>query len=312
MRALPVFPSIESAWIGTLEVVHGETDGRLHHVVVAVDRPGTPDPTVIAVNDALLHRHDRHSVARVASTVFPSSSYAAPAFEYRPGMPADQLSILDTAAADLYGRYRRMLPWLQTFAGNEHGTYFGRLVSWPGKDGDGYNQLAKRVRQLRACRDNGRGTFNAADMTTDDPVDGVQAAGLREYDATHDTRVRAFPCLVHLDVSVLRHRLHMVALYRDWHLISKAYGNLIGLTRLQHFLAQQTGYEVGELMVHATAASTERRPYTKRAVTDLLKQARRDMQASGTARPTSDLDAAGRVTGVQDGNRVVLAGDGHR
>ena len=56
------------------------------------------------------------------------------------------------------------------------------------------------------------------------------APGLRREHDANDTRVRAFPCLVHLDVSLLDNRLHLLAVYRDWHLISKAYGNLIGLT----------------------------------------------------------------------------------
>lgn len=302
MRALRIFSSLESAWLGTLDVVHGQPGGRLHHVIVAIDRPGAPDPAVVALNDALVYQHGRHGVARVASTVFPSSSYAAPALRYRPGMPTQELAVLDAAAADLYDRYRQMLPWLQTFTGNEHGTYFGRLVSWPGKNGTGYNQLAERVRQLRACRDNGQGTFNAADMTTDDPIDEVPTTGLREYDA-NDTRVRAFPCLVHLDVSLLDNRLHLLAVYRDWHLISKAYGNLIGLTRLQHFLAQQTGYEVGELMVHATAASSERQPYTKAAVTDLLEQARNAPRDGDAASPAADVAVDGRAVLAVDGNR---------
>ena len=115
MRALRIFSSLESAWLGTLDVVHGQPGGRLHHVIVAIDRPGAPDPAVVALNDALVYQHGRHGVARVASTVFPSSSYAAPALRYRPGMPTQELAVLDAAAADLYDRYRQMLPWLQTY-----------------------------------------------------------------------------------------------------------------------------------------------------------------------------------------------------
>jgi hypothetical protein len=271
MKALPESSSLEQAWIAVLEAAQ-TAQGQLLHAVVPISSPGLADPAVVELNDALLAAKGKHPVDRVASTVFPSSSYADPGFSYHPEMPAEQLAVLDSAAADLYSRYQTMLPWLQTFAGNERGTYFGRLVSWPGKDGNGYNQLAARVRQLRGRRDLGWSSTNAADLTTDDPIDARGGIGLREYDA-HDERPFGFPCLVHLDISVVQKRLSLLAVYRNWHLITKALGNLIGLSRLHHFLAQQTGYRVGELMVHATVADDQHELFTKTAITTLLDRA---------------------------------------
>lgn len=279
MRALPECASPAQAWIAVLDAAITAPRGQLLHAVVPISTPGPADPEVVALNDALLAAKGKHPVHRVASTVFPSSSYADPGFNYGPEMPAEQLAVLDSAAADLYSRYRTMLPWLQTFDGNERGTYFGRLVSWPGKDGDGYNQLAARVRQLRGRRDLGWSSTNAADLTTDDPIDVQDGIGLREYDA-HDERPIGFPCLVHLDISVVQNRLSLLAVYRNWHLITKALGNLIGLSRLHHFLAQQTGYPVGELMVHATVADDQRELFTKSAITTLLGRARAHLAAT--------------------------------
>src|SRR6185312_6196638 len=113
----------------------------------------------------------------------------------------------DAAANDLYQRYEAMLPVLQGLEGNSHGTYFGRLVSWPGKAAGGYNQLATRVRQLRSARKQRQSAFNAADMTLDgiDLENGL-VTGLSEY-AFDDERTQGFPCLVHLDISVLNNRL---------------------------------------------------------------------------------------------------------
>ena len=54
-------------------------------------------------------------------------------------------------------------------------------------------------------------------------------------------------------------RLHATAIYRHQYLIDKAYGNLLGLSWLLRFLCQQSGFEVGELVVHATLADTQGR-----------------------------------------------------
>ncbi|PZT90727.1 MAG: hypothetical protein DI630_30485 [Gordonia sp. (in: high G+C Gram-positive bacteria)] len=285
MRPLDQCQSIDEAWVAVLQAAHHEAHGRLLHVVVAIDAPGPPMPELVALNDELLQQSGHHCVDRVASTVFPSSSYADPGLTFDPDMPAESLAILDSAEQDLYSRYRTMLPQLQTFDGNSHGTYFGRLVSWPGKDGDGYNQLEVRVRQLRGRRRRKWSSTNAADMTTDDPV---WSGGLREYDA-QDERPFGFPCLVHIDISVVNNRLSLLAVYRNWYLIEKAYGNLIGLTRLHHFLAQQTGYELGELMVHATVADAQQHAITKVAVAALLDRANEQL----AARPGRETAANG-------------------
>lgn len=289
---------MEQAWIAVLEAAQTAPRGQLLHAVVPISSPGPADPTVVEFNDALLAAKGKHPVDRVASTVFPSSSYADPGFNYQPEMPAEQLAVLDSAAADLYSRYQTMLPWLQTFDGNERGTYFGRLVSWPGKDGDGYNQLAARVRQLRGRRDLGWSSTNAADLTTDDPIDAQCGIGLREYDV-HDERLIGFPCLVHVDISVVQNRLSLLAVYRNWHLITKALGNLIGLSRLHHFLAQQTGYPVGELIVHATVADAQHKPFTKTAITALLDRAHAHLVAE--RQPKSGVNGEPTLAGVSPG-----------
>src|SRR5262249_18505243 len=72
-------------------------------------------------------------------------------------------------------------------------------------------------------------------------------------------RTRGFPCLTHVDLTLHRGRLHATAVYRHQYLIDKAYGNLLGLSWLLQFLCQQTGYQLGELVVHATLADAQGR-----------------------------------------------------
>jgi thymidylate synthase len=87
-----------------------------------------------------------------------------------------------------------------------------------------------------------------------------------------DERQMAFPCLVHIDVSVVGNRISLMAVYRHWHLVHKAYGNLIGLTRLLHFLSQQTGYDPGELLIHATVANAEVRQFSHTVLRALIAE----------------------------------------
>jgi thymidylate synthase len=79
---------------------------------------------------------------------------------------------------------------------------------------------------------------------------------------------------VHIDLTVFEGRLSMAAVYRHQFLITKAYGNLLGLSRLLGFLAQQSGYAVGELVVHATMADLEQDTYGKPGVEGLIDAAR--------------------------------------
>lgn len=275
MIAFPTFNSLEAAWLGVLEAAEPTRDGRLLHAVLSVSDPSAPLQGVVAANDALLLARGKHTVDTVANTVFPANLYAPPALDYHPNLKPVEVQLLDAAADDLYSSYCDMLPDLCGFAGNEHGTYFGRLVSWPGKTNDGYNQLMRRVQQLRSHRNQGHSAANAADFALEGVAEiesaTFKAVGLQMY-KSDDERQMAFPCLVHVDLSVVSNRLNLLAVYRHWHLVQKAYGNLIGLTRLMHFLSQQTGYEPGELVVHATVANAEVGTFSHKGLKELIAE----------------------------------------
>lgn len=281
MITFPTSSSLEEAWLSALEAAEATRDGRVLHAVLAVADPQAPLTEVVALNDALLVPRGDHSVDTVANTLFPANFYSPPDVDYSPGVTPEQLRQLDAAADDLYATYRDMLPDLCTFNGNERGTYFGRLVSWPGKTSDGYNQLKRRIAQLRSHRGQKHSAANAADLALEGIAEiesaTVQAAGLQMY-KSDDERQMAFPCLVHVDISVVGNRLNLMAVYRHWHLVHKAYGNLIGLTRLLHFLSQQTGYEPGELMIHATVANAELSKFSHKVLKKLTSDIRAEVK----------------------------------
>jgi hypothetical protein len=252
---MPSAESVSEAWVLGLERVVAEPDGRLVHLVSTVTDPGAEVAAVRQVLECALDAADKQSVDTVAETIFPSSLYADPGFDWTPGIAPENEAELDSAADALYSSYCDLLPLLSSVAANNRGTYFGRMVSWPGKAAGGPNQLADRVKALRSEHRAGRQRNNTLDM--DIAADSQELRGVQIYAAT-DRRRRGFPCLTHVDLTLHDGRLHCLAVYRHQYFIEKAYGNMLGLSAMLHFLCQQSGYEPGELVVHATMADAQR------------------------------------------------------
>ncbi len=275
MIAMPPAASVSEAWLLGLERVVAEPDGRLVHLVSTVTDPGAEFAPVRHVLDSALEAAGKHSVDTVAETIFPSSLYPDPGFNWMPGIAAQKEEELDAAADTLYSSYCDMLPLLLTAAGNGRGTYFGRMVSWPGKAAGGPNQLADRISALRSEHRAGRQRNNTLDM--DVAADSQDMRGVQIYAAT-DRRRRGFPCLTHVDLTLHDGRLHCMAVYRHQYFVEKAYGNMLGLSAMLQFLCQQSGYEPGELVVHATMADAQRRGFP--GVAQLAVDARAALDAT--------------------------------
>ncbi len=281
---VPPVPTVSEAWLRTLELVEAG-GGRLVNVLTTVQRPELEIESVRALVDGLLSpgRRDGKAiqpVETVANTIFPISLYRDCGFDWDPSLPSEAERQLDEAASDLYEAYKTMLPELLTANGNRNGTYFGRMTTWPGKEGGGRNQLADRIKYLRLAHARGEHAHNVADIAVGGEAEGLSGEvdlGVQTYSAG-DIRQRAFPCLVHIDLTLFSGRLSMLAVYRHQLLITKGYGNLVGLGRLLGFLANQTGFEVGELAIQATLADAERGSYGgRRGIADLLDRARSAM-----------------------------------
>jgi hypothetical protein len=257
---LPAAASVSEAWLLSLERTADATGGRAVHVVSTVTDPGTEFLSVRRVLDGALDGYGAQSIDTVAETIFPASLYPDPAIDWAPDLPAAKSAMLDAAADALYDAYIGVLPMLRTIHANKSGTYFSRMITWPGKEVGGVNQLAARVEHLRAQHLAGNRTNNTNDMdaAADAQADEEDLRGVQVYAPT-DRRTRGFPCLTHIDLTLYRGRLHMTAVYRHQYLIDKAYGNMLGLSWLMQFLCQQTGHDLGELVVHATLADTQNR-----------------------------------------------------
>ncbi|MYG94694.1 MAG: hypothetical protein F4138_06900 [Acidimicrobiia bacterium] len=224
---------------------------------MTVESPGLEDETIRDVLDLTLDEAGDQSVETVAGTIFPNSLYQSPGFSWSPDLDGQSVRQLDAAANNLYERYVSMLTVLRRVRRNNRGTYFSRMITWPGKDADGTNQLDLRISRIRSEFARGHRTNNTLDIDVGaDALAPELLTGIQVY-MPSEQRTRSFPCLVHIDLTLFEGTLHCTAVYRHQYLITKAYGNLVGLSRLMHFLCEQTGTKCGELVVHATLADAE-------------------------------------------------------
>jgi hypothetical protein len=255
--------NVSAAWIRTLEAARAAPGGRRAHLVTAVADPGHEIQGVRHALDTALTARGLWSIDTVAETIFPTSLYRDPHYTWTPASTPAETKQLDDAAAELYDTYLDILPLLRTMRANKQGTYFSRMITWPGKEAGGTNQLALRVKRLRSEARLNHRTLNTLDIDVaadalaaeEPPIEGVQVY------AVSDVRTRSFPCLTHIDLTLLNGELHCTAVYRHQYLVEKAYGNLVGLANLMRFLAQQGGCAVGELVVHATLADSQPRVF---------------------------------------------------
>lgn len=235
--------TITAAWIeGMRRLQDADCDAftAILHVQFPAEASG-PDSRARTLLDAALQRSDEHSTQTVANTLFPVRLSAGQTVE------------------SLTARYvTQVLPRIRHMAGNAHGTYFDRLIRHTGVTRDGkvfeQNPLADSIAKMRAQLET-RGPKRAA-------------YELAIYRPSLDSKVTmGFPCLSHVSVKLDTHHrvVHLSAVYRNQDYFVRAYGNLLGLFRLQAFIARELGLGVGELVCHAThaqlgvAQSTSRR-----------------------------------------------------
>lgn len=268
--------NIADAWADTLRHVNSQPGGRDVHVMTTVTAPLAPEnPAVRAIiAPHLTHRKLRGAhlqpIETVAGTLF-SDLYHSPGYSWSPALAnTDAEARLNAAANALYDNYGRILPRLVRVPANNRGTYFGRMISWPGKQPGGHNQIAWIVRKLRRIHGSAEWN-NKVDIAVSGEAELSNGADLGvQMFRNSDNTEYGFPCLVHLDLSLVRGQLHMHALYRHQMLLTKAYGNALGLTRLLRFICEQSGWAAGEFVMHAAVADAEHTNWTKTEVNRIV------------------------------------------
>jgi hypothetical protein len=248
-------PDVSSAWLAACRAM---ADGSpvAYHTVVRIEDPLAEDPAVRAAVDGILQAAGLQPVKTVANTIFPQA-----------------VAVTSRDHLDLARRYTEMLPSLRRLSGaNTWGTYFGRLVSYPGPGGP-VNQLDAIITRLSseaAKAGTGTGPLTAAyEAAFAAPREGdgvasqdgcLAALHVQVRVPGQDSRVRGFPCLSHCSFQLDRSgTLHAMAHYRSQVMVERAYGNYVGLGRLLGYIAGQAGLRTGELTVTAGYATLDQR-----------------------------------------------------
>lgn len=135
------------------------------------------------------------------------------------------------------------------------GEYCARMVAWDAEDGSSFNQLLEIGSRLRKCADPAMAKYNYSsnyELAIEHPL-----LDLRTQMPGHNNDPYGFPCLSHISLTVVKKKLHLSALYRNQHLVHKAFGNYLGLTRLCAALCHHSGLTFGSVTVVATHLSSE-------------------------------------------------------
>jgi hypothetical protein len=255
MRTINVSgPDVSTAWLAACQAIRGNPPVA-YHTVVRISDPLAENPAIRTGVERILAAHDLQPIGTVASTIFPAA-----------------IARTSRDHLELSRRYLAMLPTLKRLSPkNDRGTYFGRLIAFPGAAGP-VNQLdviitrlhaeaaKKRSRSgpMTACYEVGF-TDPGPETTSGNLAPCVTAAASVQAPG-RDTRFPGFPCLSHVSFQLDREdTLHALAHYRSQLMVERAYGNYVGLGLLLGYIAGQAGLRCGELTITAGYARLDRR-----------------------------------------------------
>jgi thymidylate synthase len=256
--------------------------GKATNIIVVVEQVHEEIPEIRQLLDTFIDEYNQRqrvkhqqtprkardrmfSVATVANTLFPQALYNP----HR-----------DNARAFLYDQYEKSFSVLQRFPPNKYGTYFRRMVAYPDNDKT-TNQLEHVIHRLQVQLRSPNPLSSAYEISFDEfdevyevddmKVENEGAEAVRVFAPDRDNRLRGFPCLSHISLTLFKQQLHLTALYRNQHFIERAYGNYVGLSRLLSFVCHEVGCEPGELVCIASHADAQLE-VGKRAIAALLER----------------------------------------
>ncbi|OJY63116.1 MAG: hypothetical protein BGP16_04590 [Sphingobium sp. 66-54] len=200
------------------------------------------EPTVLEANDraiyeivdAFFKKHGAYSIHTVAETIFPLDEY----------MRGGREAVFET--------YPPRIKAIHAARDDKNwGTYAYRLLRQKDRDGKIYNPLKDMVTKIRA-----HGKYKASfELGMGHPLE----EDIHIYEgATDRRRLYGGPCLSHLSIKAHDDAIRLNATYRSHYYVRRLFGNLVGLGRLQYFLASETGLAIGGLTINSTYAKIDR------------------------------------------------------
>ena len=225
-------PTNAQAWLAAASAV--QACGReAHNVVIDIADPlaeTAADVAIIREVDGFLRAHHENSLSGVANTILPLATFD------RHGPEA------------FYDVYRdRVLPRVKRIT-RDWGRYFDRLTQWKKVQGSSVtniNPLKDLVAFMHEQIASGRTYRNVYEMTVFDPTRDAGKVSNRQ-------------CLSFLSFKLDGDkRLMLTVMYRNHAYIARGLGNFIGLGRLQRFVADQSGAQMGSLTCISTHAEID-------------------------------------------------------
>jgi thymidylate synthase len=230
--------SCARAWVAAALKV--SPSGEAFNVVIDVEDPNAfdeKDNQVINLVDRFLRGHSVGPISTVANTLFPQSLYR------KHGSPQFYGEYLNT-----YKRLTKSKNWGRYFLRMTRRMTEGNKKTKVEKldDSKTYNPLQDLIDKMRDHKAKNKCVRAMHEIAIYDPM----------FDRKHYSR--GGPCLSLL--SFKRHPEHgllLTAVYRNHSYITRCLGNLIGLGRLQAFVAKEVGIPVGSLTCISTHAELD-------------------------------------------------------
>lgn len=234
-------PTAVMAWLQAtyaLQKAKKPVYNLVYSILSPTEKTAIDDPVVKLFNSFALN-HGFRTTDTVANTIFPLDTYRVNA--------ADRSGLYEAYHDAVLPKVRKV--W---------GTYFERMTVRRNDDGtqmlrDGVtlNPLEILVTKLKRRVEAPPKTTTHYEISASDV-----ALELATYNPLHDCNYQiGGPCLSHISFKIDRDDvLRLTAFYRSHWYIERALGNLIGLARLQWFVANAAGARVGPLTIIAAEA----------------------------------------------------------
>ena len=220
-------------WLAALEHLARSPKAEDFDVFLHVERPtalSIQDKKIYDEVDSFLKSHGSFGLHTIAETIFPMDEY------------------LHTGARGVFDDYPPKIRAIQKARDDGNwGSYAYRILRQKDFEGKTFNPLECIVNKIikhgkyRASFEIGQGRPFEDDI----PI----------YNSVTDRkRLYGGPCLSHLSIKVHDGKVRFNATYRSHYYVRRLLGNLVGLGRLQYFLARETKLEVGSLTINSTFA----------------------------------------------------------
>jgi hypothetical protein len=223
-------------WLSASEYLLGRKPHEDFDVFLNLATPtalSAADRQTLKLVDQFLVDHNGLPLSTVAETIFPMQDYL------RGGAKAVHTTYPERMAAIHRARSDRR--W---------GCYAMRLLRKQDSAGATYNPLEQLIKKLKehnkykACYELGVG--DTTPFEDDIPI----------YNPDSDRKpvYGNLPCLSHISIKADQGRVRMNATYRSHYYVQRLLGNIIGLGRLQYFIAREANLDVGPLTINSTYA----------------------------------------------------------